>query len=206
MRTPDILRLLPHVRRRRRRLGPWGCGPAEITYRNSLLPVPESEYEPMSYPDREILRDDAGQAAAHGVHRRRDHPVHARRRWRMNEAHGRRLHGGVARPVREVRLLPHGAADLRPAGRRDGGGAPVLHQPLEHLAGDDRARAPTASRCWTRWGTRSASRYRQRDDADDHLLPEPGVPGRAPSCARWPSETVERLEPGDAGDGRRPDA
>ena len=26
---------------------------------------------------------------------------------------------------------------LRPAGRRDGGGAPVLHQPLEHLAGDD---------------------------------------------------------------------
>jgi hypothetical protein len=41
-------------------VGPWGCGPAEITYRNSLLPVPPSEYEPLSYPDRVILRDAAG--------------------------------------------------------------------------------------------------------------------------------------------------
>jgi hypothetical protein len=39
---------------------PWGCGPAEIAYRNSLLPVPPSEYEPLSYPDRQILRDAAG--------------------------------------------------------------------------------------------------------------------------------------------------
>ncbi len=39
---------------------PWSCGPAEIAYRNSLLPVPASEYEPMSYPDREILRDAQG--------------------------------------------------------------------------------------------------------------------------------------------------
>jgi hypothetical protein len=40
--------------------GPWSCGPAEITYRNSLLPVPTSEYEPLSFPDREVLVGDDG--------------------------------------------------------------------------------------------------------------------------------------------------
>jgi hypothetical protein len=35
--------------------GPIGCGPAQITYRNSLLPVPASEYEPLSYPDNQNL-------------------------------------------------------------------------------------------------------------------------------------------------------
>src|SRR6266540_396696 len=40
--------------------GPWSCGPAEITYRNSLLPVPTSEYEPLSFPDREVLMGDDG--------------------------------------------------------------------------------------------------------------------------------------------------
>jgi hypothetical protein len=39
--------------------GPWGCGPAQITYRNSLLPVPSSEYEPLSYPDNQnVLNPD----------------------------------------------------------------------------------------------------------------------------------------------------
>jgi len=32
--------------------GIFGCGPAEITYRNSLLPVPPQTYAPMEYPDR----------------------------------------------------------------------------------------------------------------------------------------------------------
>ena len=41
-------------------VGPFGCGPAEITYRNSLLPVPASEYEPLTYPDRELIRDTDG--------------------------------------------------------------------------------------------------------------------------------------------------
>jgi hypothetical protein len=41
-------------------VGPWGCGDAEITFRNSLLPVPSSEYEPLSYPDRELIRDKDG--------------------------------------------------------------------------------------------------------------------------------------------------
>jgi hypothetical protein len=40
--------------------GPWSCGPAEITYRNSLLPVPNSEYEPLSFPDRQVLTGDDG--------------------------------------------------------------------------------------------------------------------------------------------------
>ena len=35
--------------------GIWGCGPAEITYRNSLLPVPPQTYVPLSYPDRQTL-------------------------------------------------------------------------------------------------------------------------------------------------------
>ena len=41
-------------------IGPWGCGDAEITFRNSLMPVPDTEYEPLSFPDRQILRDDKG--------------------------------------------------------------------------------------------------------------------------------------------------
>jgi hypothetical protein len=42
-------------------VGPWECGAAEITFRNSLLPVPEvSEYEPLAYPDRELIRDRDG--------------------------------------------------------------------------------------------------------------------------------------------------
>jgi hypothetical protein len=42
-------------------VGPWTCHEAEITFRNSLLPVPEiSEYEPLAYPDRELIRDKEG--------------------------------------------------------------------------------------------------------------------------------------------------
>jgi hypothetical protein len=40
--------------------GPWGCGPAQITYRNSLLPVPDSEYEPLSYPDNQTVLNADG--------------------------------------------------------------------------------------------------------------------------------------------------
>jgi hypothetical protein len=41
---------------------PYNCGPAEITYRNSLLPVPAtSEYEPLSYPDQQALLDNNGE-------------------------------------------------------------------------------------------------------------------------------------------------
>ncbi len=40
--------------------GPSGCGPAQITYRNSLLPVPASEYEPLSYPDNQTLLNPDG--------------------------------------------------------------------------------------------------------------------------------------------------
>ncbi len=58
-RTPDILACY-RMFGADDEVGPWGCGPAEITYRNSLLPVPESEYEPMAYPDREILKDEQG--------------------------------------------------------------------------------------------------------------------------------------------------
>jgi hypothetical protein len=55
-RTPDILACY-RMFGADDEVGPWGCGPAELTYRNSLLPVPESEYEPLAYPDRQILRD-----------------------------------------------------------------------------------------------------------------------------------------------------
>ena len=41
-------------------VGPWGCGNAQITYKNSLLPVPASEYEPLAYPDRQVIRDTDG--------------------------------------------------------------------------------------------------------------------------------------------------
>src|SRR6185503_11463998 len=41
-------------------IGPWGCGDAEIRFRNSLMPVPNSEYEPLAFPDREILKDPQG--------------------------------------------------------------------------------------------------------------------------------------------------
>jgi len=41
-------------------VGPWGCGDAELTIRNSLMPVPDSEFEPLSFPDRELIRDVDG--------------------------------------------------------------------------------------------------------------------------------------------------
>src|SRR3954453_19277506 len=41
-------------------VGPLGCGNALITYRNSLLPVPDSEYEPLSYPDRQVITNTDG--------------------------------------------------------------------------------------------------------------------------------------------------
>jgi hypothetical protein len=40
--------------------GPIACGPAQITYRNSLLPVPASEYEPLAYPDNQTLYQPDG--------------------------------------------------------------------------------------------------------------------------------------------------
>jgi hypothetical protein len=40
--------------------GPIACGPAQITYRNSLLPVPASEYEPLAYPDNQALYNPDG--------------------------------------------------------------------------------------------------------------------------------------------------
>ena len=86
----------------------------------------------------------------------RHDPVHAAGAG-GERADGRRLHGGVAGSVREVRLLPHGPADLRPADRRDGGGAAVLHQPLEHLERDDQEGHATASRSWTPTATRTGS-------------------------------------------------
>jgi hypothetical protein len=41
-------------------VGPWGCGNADVTYRNALLPVPATEYEPLSYPDRQVLTNTDG--------------------------------------------------------------------------------------------------------------------------------------------------
>jgi hypothetical protein len=47
--------------------GIWGCGPAEITYRNSLLPVPPLTYVPLSYPDTQALTDGAGNPIRYAV-------------------------------------------------------------------------------------------------------------------------------------------
>ncbi len=41
-------------------IGPWGCGNAELTFRNSLMPVPDSEYEPLSFPDHQVLKNPDG--------------------------------------------------------------------------------------------------------------------------------------------------
>ena len=41
--------------------GIFNCGPAEITYRNSLLPVPPQAYAPLEYPDRETVLDGNNQ-------------------------------------------------------------------------------------------------------------------------------------------------
>ncbi|MES1204509.1 MAG: zinc-dependent metalloprotease [Pseudomonadota bacterium] len=35
--------------------GPWGCGPAKISLRHSFVAVKDSEYEPLDYPDRQLL-------------------------------------------------------------------------------------------------------------------------------------------------------
>jgi hypothetical protein len=61
MRTPDYLACLKLFDSWDDEIGPWGCGQSEITTRNALMPVPaSSSFEPLSYPDREILRDDNG--------------------------------------------------------------------------------------------------------------------------------------------------
>jgi uncharacterized protein DUF4953 len=41
-------------------VGPWGCGNAQLTFRNSLMAVPNSEYEPLAFPDRELIRNTDG--------------------------------------------------------------------------------------------------------------------------------------------------
>jgi hypothetical protein len=38
----------------------WGCGPAKINLRHSFWAVPDSEYEPLEYPDRQLLLDAKG--------------------------------------------------------------------------------------------------------------------------------------------------
>jgi hypothetical protein len=40
--------------------GPWGCGPADLTIRHSLMAVKPTEYEPLEYPDRIPLLDANG--------------------------------------------------------------------------------------------------------------------------------------------------
>jgi hypothetical protein len=61
MRTPDYMACLKLFDSWDDEIGPWGCGQSEITYRNALMPVPtSSSFEPLAYPDREILRDDKG--------------------------------------------------------------------------------------------------------------------------------------------------
>jgi hypothetical protein len=59
VRTPDLLACY-NLFGADDEVGPFGCGDAEITFRNSLMPVPNSEYEPLSYPDREVITDDKG--------------------------------------------------------------------------------------------------------------------------------------------------
>ena len=59
VRTPDLLACY-NLFGADDEVGPFGCGDAEITFRNSLLPVPDSEYEPLSYPDREVITDTDG--------------------------------------------------------------------------------------------------------------------------------------------------
>lgn len=46
---------------------PWNCGPAQITYRNALLPVAPSDYEPLYYPDRQALLDGSGQPIRYAI-------------------------------------------------------------------------------------------------------------------------------------------
>ncbi|HMF44450.1 MAG TPA: zinc-dependent metalloprotease [Polyangia bacterium] len=41
-------------------VGPYGCGDAQITFRNALMPVPATEYEPLPYPDRHVITDTDG--------------------------------------------------------------------------------------------------------------------------------------------------
>ena len=106
-----------------------------------------SEYEPLVVPrppgDHRHRRD----AAAHGVRRRATSSPATQPSLAAEGLTRRRLHRGGAGSVRQVRLLPHRAAHLRPAGRLDAGGAPVLREPLEHLAGDDPEGSGRHSRC-----------------------------------------------------------
>lgn len=41
-------------------VGPGDCGPANIKLRQSLLAVKDSEYQPLEYPDRDLLLDGSG--------------------------------------------------------------------------------------------------------------------------------------------------
>ena len=117
-------------------IGPWGCGNAEITFRNSLMPVPVSEYEPLVLPGPPGPARTPTERRCAWPRLQLGRPLQ-RRLAQGRGADGRRLHRGVARSVLQVRLLPHRAAHLRPPGRRDAGGAPLLREPLEHLEGDD---------------------------------------------------------------------
>ena len=160
------------------------CGAAEITFRNSLLPVPEvSEYEPLAYPDRELIRGTDGKPVRMAFASNGIIPCTAAALSAAGLT-GDDCTEAALDQFGEVRLLPHRAPGLRPAGRRDAGRAPVLHQPLEHLAGDRRE-----GRRWQaaagRAGELRAHAGVDAHAADDHLLPQSRVPGGQASCATW---------------------
>ena len=160
---------------------------------------PTREYEPLAFPDRRGDPDTDGTPIRMAFGRKASS-------LQRGLAEGGGADAGTTAPRRrsissQVRLLPHGAAPVRPPGRRDAGGASVLRQPLEHLAGDDPEgrgrRTPLVGETASPFAslgqrkTRTITYYMNPEFPDDQPLRK-----MAPPDGR-------RLEPGDEGDRRR---
>ena len=200
-RTPDILACY-RMFGADDEAGPWGCGPAEITYRNSLLPVPESEYEPMAYPDREILNGRRGQAAAHGVRRGCDHPLHPA------GAGGEQATGDDCTEASLDQFAKFGFFRTVIPGYDRQVGATVAGRQYfinrwniwQETIDEGRRRQAAGGHAW---GIRAACGIERTPRTITYYL-NPEFPDD-PELREMAHTTVQRLEPGDAGDGRRPD-
>ncbi len=120
------------------------AAPAQLKVRHSFLAVKPSTYEPLDYPDRQPLLDDNGKPIRlpNGVV-----PCTTQVQLAAGQYSGADCSPAGDGRVREVRLLPHGAPDVRPATTaRPSTGRQVLREPLEHLA-DKTARRSADSAC-----------------------------------------------------------
>ena len=197
-----LLRLLQAVRRRRRGRARGAAATPRSPSATRCCRFPTSEYEPLSYPDRQVLTRHRRQADAHGVRL-----ATASSPARRPSLKAERADAATTAPRRRSISSPSSASSARRRQPTTGRSArPRRGASTSRTAGTSgrrrSRRTPTASRARRGRATRCASPIAERktrtityymnpEFPDDQTLRDMAAPDR------------RRLEPGDEGDGRR---